>query len=152
MLTWTRSASYRITSYGLPEEKSMPTAKRRLAKAMTIVARVIVLGAAAFWFLAGFLYLIFSPLHVSDVLFAVYLVIALASCIVSWWRQWLAGILLVSVSFALGSGLGFSNPWRMSYLFISLPQYLPFFVAGILFLLSWQILKSANSPVVPPSE
>lgn len=130
----------------------MLTIMQRRAKGMTVAARIMAFGAAAFWFLAGFLYLIFSPLHVSDVLFAVCLVIALVSCIVSWWRQWLAGILLVSVSFALGSGLGFSNPWRMSYLFISLPQYLPFFVAGILFLLSWQILKSANPPVVPPSE
>jgi hypothetical protein len=119
---------------------------------MTVAARIMAFGAAGFWFLAGFLYLIFSPLHASDVLFAVCLVIALVSCIVSWWRQWLAGILLVSVSFALGSGLGFSNPWRMSYLVTSSPQYLPFFVAGILFLLSWQILKSANPPVVPPSE
>ena len=130
----------------------MPTVMQRLAKGMTVAARIMAFGAAAFWFLAGFLYLIFSPLHVSDVLFAVCLVIALASCIVSWWRQWLAGILLVSISFALGSGLGFSNPWRMSYLVTSSPQYLPFFVAGILFLLSWQILKSANPPVVPPSE
>ena len=118
---------------------------QRLAKGMTVVAWIMAFGAAAFWFLAGFLNLIFSPLHVSDVLFAVCLVIALASCIVSWWRQWLAGILLVLVSFALGSGLGFSNPWRMSYLVTSSPQYLPFFVAGILFLLSWRILKKGKS-------
>ena len=123
----------------------MPTVMQRLAKGMTVVAWIMAFGAAAFWFLAGFLNLIFSPLHVSDVLFAVCLVIALASCIVSWWRQWLAGILLVLVSFALGSGLGFSNPWRMSYLVTSSPQYLPFFVAGILFLLSWRILKKGKS-------
>ena len=67
----------------------MLTIMQRRAKGMTVAARIMAFGAAAFWFLAGFLYLTFSPLHVSDVVFAVCLVIALASCIVSWWRQWL---------------------------------------------------------------
>ena len=127
----------------------MPTAKRRLAKAMTIVARVIVLGAAAFWFLAGFLYLIFSPLRVSDVVFTTYLIIVLAGCIVSWWRQWLAGIILILASFTLGSGLGLSSP-GIAFVIWSV-QGLPFFIGGMLFLLSWRISKKTNPPSVLPT-
>jgi len=119
----------------------------RLATGMTWAARVIVLGATVFLLLAWLLQMVFRvALWASDILYLVYLGGALAGCIVSWWREWLAGILLVLVSFALGSYLGLSSPWGIAALVAWSPQFgSPFFVAGVLFLLSWWLLRKTDS-------
>jgi len=96
---------------------------------------VIGLGATVFYFLASSIQLVFRAFLASDILFLVSFAIALAGCIVSWWRQWLAGTLLVLASLVLASGLGLSGQWRVSDMDWS-RLGLPLLVAGVLFLLS----------------
>jgi hypothetical protein len=129
------------------------TGQQRLAKGITWAARIIGLGATAFLLLAWLLQMVWrAALWASDILYLVYLGIALAACIVSWWRQWLAGILLLLVSFALGSYLGLSSPWGIAVLVAWSPEFgLPFFVAGLLFLLSWWLTRQTGSSAPPPS-
>lgn len=125
----------------------------RLAKRMRWAARVIALGAMAFLLLAWLLQMVFrAALWASDILYLVYLGIALAGCIVSWWRQWLAGTLLVLVSFVLGSSLGLLSPWGIASLIAWTWQLgLPFLVAGVLFLLSWWLSRKTSSSAPPPA-
>ncbi len=118
--------------------------RQNVAKGMTWAARVIVLGATAFLLLAWLLQMVFrAALWASDILYLVYLGIALAGCIVSWWRQWLAGTLLVLASFALSS-LG-----SRYYGFRGLVSGFPYLVAGVLFLLSWWLSRKTGSSVAP---
>ena len=114
------------------------TNRQRLAKGMRWTARLIALGIMAFFFLALCISLMFRDLGGSDILSLVSLGLALVGWIVSWWREWLAGILLVLASFALSnsSGLGVA---------------LPYLVAGVLFLLSWRLSRKAGSSVAPPT-
>ena len=132
----------------------LATNKNRLAKGMKWAARVIVLGAVGFLLLAWLLQMMWrTKIWPSDILYLVYLGIALAGCIVSWWRQWLAGMFLVLVSFALGSYLGLSSPWGVAVLAVWSPgSGLPFFVTGVLFLLSWWLTKKTNSLLTPSSQ
>lgn len=122
------------------------TSQQNLANGMTWAARVIGLGATAFLLLAWLLQMVWrASFWASDILYLIYLGIALAGCIVSWWRQWLAGTLLVLVSFVLGSSLGLLSPWGIATLVAWSPQLgLPFFVAGVLFLLSWWLTRKAS--------
>ena len=129
------------------------TIKNRIAKWMTRIARVIVLGAIIFLLIAWLLQMVWRPkIWESDILYLVYLGIALIGCIASWWRQWLAGILLVLVSFVFGSYLGLSSPWGLAVLVTWSPEFgLPFFVAGMLFLSSWWFSKKTSPSALPPS-
>jgi len=106
------------------------TSRQRLAKGMRRAARVIGLGVTVFLFFALCISLIFRELGVGDVLVIVSLGIALAGCIVSWWREWLAGILLILTTFALVTGLALHWTWFWWWL------GLLFLVAGVLFLIS----------------
>jgi len=99
---------------------------------------MIGLGVTAFLFLALCINLIFRELGVGDILVLVSLGIALVGCIVSWWREWLAGILLVLTSFALSSGLAL--PWTWFWWWLGLL----FLIAGVLFLLSWWLTRKAS--------
>ena len=129
--------------------------KNHFAKWMKWTARAIVLGAIAFLLLAWLLQMVWRPkIWGSDIL---YLVIALIGCIASWCRQWLAGVILVVASFAFGSYLGLSSPWGTAALIACSPEFgLPFFVAGVLFILSWWLSRkvspstSSPSPTPPP--
>ena len=129
------------------------TIKNRIAKWMTRIARVIVLGAIIFLLIAWLLQMVWRPkIWESDILYLVYLGIALIGCIASWWRQWLAGVLLVVVSFAFGSYLGLSSPWGTAVLVAWSPQFgLPLFVAGVLFLSSRWLSRKISPSALPPS-
>src|SRR5512136_1372385 len=76
--------------------------RERLAKVMRRVARVIGLGGTLWYFMNLFVAFAFTafanyPYVYSRVgiLLVATAVIALAGCIVSWWREWLAGLLLI---------------------------------------------------------
>lgn len=112
---------------------------------------MIGLGAMAFFFLALCISLMFRDLGGSDILSLASLGIALAGWIVSWWREWLAGILLVLAPLPMGSGLGLNGQWRVSDMDWS-RLGLPLLVAGVLFLLSWWLVRETSpSAPLPPS-
>ncbi len=124
------------------------TNRQRLAKGMRWAARVIGLLTAAF----SLMFLIGDTIvrtamqqggFIEDVLTAMPVVVAVAGCIVSWWRQRLAGTLLVLASFALSS-LG-----SRYYGFRGLVSGFPYLVAGVLFLLSWWLSRKTGSSVAP---
>ncbi|MBI4286087.1 MAG: hypothetical protein HY670_09375 [Chloroflexi bacterium] len=126
----------------------MSAAKRCATKGMTWLARLTGLGTTVFLLLAWLLQMVWRPrIWESDILYLAYLGIALAGCIVSWWRQWLGGILLVMVSLALGSYLGLSSPWGIAVLVAWTPELgIPFFGAGVLFFLSWWLSREVTVP------
>ena len=122
------------------------TKQQRIATGMMWAARVIGCGAVVFLLGVLFLSLMWRALWASDILFLVYLGIALAGCIVSSRRLWLAGTILVLVSFAFGSALGLSSPWGIAVLVAWSPEFgLPFFFSGVLFLLSWWLSRKTSS-------
>ena len=121
------------------------TSKQKLAKRMMWAARVIGLLTAAF----SLMFLIVDTIvrmtmqqggFIEDVLKAMPVVVAVAGCIVSWWRQRLAGTLLVLASFALSS----LNS-RYYNGFLALVSGFPYLVAGVLFLLSWWLTRKNSS-------
>ena len=77
------------------------------------------------------------------VLAGVFSGIALAACILSWWRERAAGIMLVSVAAAMGIFVSiFPAPAIIpDRLMIWLWMGLPLLVAGILFLNSWRLSR-----------
>ena len=104
------------------------TKQQRLAKGLRWAARVIGLLTVAFslMFLIGDTVIKMAMQQdglIEDVLTAMPVIVVVAGCIVSWWRQWLTGTLLVLASFALSS-LG------------SRYYGFPYLVAGLLFLWS----------------
>jgi len=130
----------------------MSATNNNLFTKLTIwVARVIVLGALAYLLFALLINLMWrTVLWASDILYLVYLGIALAGCIASWWRPRLAGIILVLISFLLGSGLGLLSPWGVANVFAWTWQLgLPFLVAGVLFLVSWWFSRNIIPSALP---
>ncbi len=124
------------------------TNRQRLAKRMRLAARVIGLLTAAFslMFLIGDTIIRMAMQQggfIEDVLTAMPVVVAVAGCIMSWWRQRLAGTLLVLASFALSS-LG-----SRYYGFRGLVSGFPYLVAGVLFLLSWWLSRKTSSSALP---
>jgi len=65
--------------------------------------------------------------------------VALAACILSWWRERAAGIMLVSAAAAMGIGIfAIGAPGRLvPWLIVGLPLL----VAGVLFLNSWRLSR-----------
>ena len=120
------------------------TSRQNLAKGMRWVARLIGLGITAFFFLALFISLMWRNIGGSDILALASLGIGLVGWIVSWWREWLAGVLMILACLVLGSGLGLSGQWRVSDMDWS-RLGLPYLVAGVLFLLSWWLSSKTSS-------
>jgi hypothetical protein len=136
------------------------TVQYRLAKGLRIAARVIGLAVTLFGLMMavgegiqsytaeGFKG--FNLEFLQGLLVLLTVVIALAGCIISWWRVRLAGILLIVAPVAWSIAVIF-NPivcgqnWSMSFLIGSLLHYVtfgsPFLLAGVLFLLSWWLSK-----------
>ncbi len=128
----------------------MSATKQCVATGMRWAARLIGLGTMAFFLLAWCLSLMFRGFFASDILFVVSFGFGLAGWIVSWWRELLAGILLILACLVMGSGLGLSGQWRVSNMDWS-RLGLPFLVAGVLFLLSWWLSRKTNPSALPPS-
>ena len=127
--------------------KTRPAIKQRpLVKAMRWAARVIGLIGTMLCLFAWFATKMFSEAAFSTSANLNFLVatvvISLASWIVSWWRERLAGALLVLISFGLAI-------WNWENLAILIP---PFLVAGVLFLLSWWLTRKAITTSPPPSQ
>ena len=75
------------------------------------------------------------------VLAGVFSGIGLAACILSWWRERAAGIMLVSVAIASGILVGVLAVEIQTPLRVWLWMGLPLLVAGILFLNSWRLSR-----------
>jgi len=79
---------------------------------------------------------------VGGVLLGVFSAIGLAACILSWWRERAAGIMLVSAAAAMGIFVSiFRAPAIIpgQLMIFWLWMGLPYLVAGILFLNSWRL-------------
>jgi hypothetical protein len=126
------------------------TGRQRLAQGMRIAARVIGLAVALFGLMMaigegiqslqteGFKG--FNLEFLQGTLIILSLVIALAGCIISWWRERLAGILLILTFIGLAITGAINRPPNAGGLIFGSP----FLVAGVLFLLSrWFSRKTA---------
>ncbi len=135
--------------------------KYRLAKRMRLAARIIGLGVvgfgAFFWIGEGIITIRtegWKAVDIAGVLICVIGAVALAGCILSWWRERAAGIMLVSSAVAMGVVLGVNmvlgcaamgihiGVSEVGGLMLAWSRYgLLFLVAGVLFLNSWWISR-----------
>ena len=120
----------------------MENSKYKIAIWMRITGRVISLLVAGFFlaFLVGgaideALSEEVEAIEVAGIILAILVVVALAGSILSWWRERLAGILLVLVSIGLGIHIGI-YAGRNYFLAWSMVG-LPYLVAGGLLLYAW---------------
>lgn len=67
-------------------------------------------------------------------------VFALAGCILSWWQDLIAGIMLVATS--AGLGIHITICAERNHFLVWLIVGLPYFVAGALLLYAWRLSKS----------
>ena len=121
--------------------------QHRLAKRMRWAGRVIGLGAAGFFLIALIVTATFDVLaegweaimDVEGILLGVLVAIALAGGIVSWWRERLAGILLVLI--AIGFGTYSGEIAGRNHIIVGLMIGLPYLIAGVLLLYSWRLSR-----------
>ncbi|MFH1662348.1 MAG: hypothetical protein ABH934_00245 [Chloroflexota bacterium] len=128
----------------------MPDSKQyRLARRARLTGRVIGLVAAGF----SLVFLVAEVIGgamaedsagdvIAGVLLAILVAIALAGCILSWWRERLAAILLVLVAIGLGIHIGV-YAGRNHFLAWSMVG-LPYLAAGGLLLYAWWLEKKAT--------
>ena len=129
----------------------LESGKYRLAKRMRLAARMIGFGIIGFGgtmligetigeiLQEGWTVITEATLTDPGVLLGIIGVVALAGYILSWWRERLAGILLVSTAAALGAHIGvFAG---RNQILVWLVLGLPFLVAGVLFLYSWRLSR-----------
>ena len=117
--------------------------QERRVKRMRWTARIIALGVAGFIIimLVGEGFFKDVPFWTEGMLVVVIFGVALAGGILSWWRERLAGILLILVSIGWGIYLGLYG--ERAQLQAWLIMGLPFLVAGLLFLNSWRLSRKA---------
>lgn len=124
--------------------------QHRLAKRLRWAGRVIGLVAAGFLLaifigeaiaeaLAGGLEPINQADMVAGILIGVLGAIALAGCILSWWRERLAAILLVLTAAGFGIHIGIYA--GRNHFLAWLMMGLPYLVAGVLLLASWRLSR-----------
>ena len=129
----------------------MESGKYRLAKRMRLTARIIGLVAVGFggtmligeavgeFLQRGWAVITEATLTDPGVLLGMIGAMALAGCILSWWRERVAGILLVATAAALGAHIGvFAG---RNHMLVWLMLGLPYLVAGVLLLNSWRLLR-----------
>jgi hypothetical protein len=132
--------------------------KQGLAKGMRWAARIVGLVITAFLLMMVIGETITSiqaegfKFDVESLFVVVPAVIALAACIVSWWRERLGGSLLILVSIAFGVLPSIGAGWSLlralqGWLMLGLP----FLIAGILFLISSWLSRKSDSSAPPPS-
>jgi hypothetical protein len=121
----------------------------RLAKSMRWIARAVVLAAAGFFltFLIGEalgagLDLSSESITTEGLLLIVLVGIAVVGCALSWWRERLAGVVLVLVSIGFGVHIGVYA--RSNYLIVWLIAGLPYLIAGGLFFISRWLGRKAS--------
>ena len=122
----------------------------RLAKRMRWAARIIGLLAVGFCLLmligsavAEVLTGTWETTSQTDIiqgsLIGVLGAIGLAGCIVSWWRERLASILLVLT--AIGFGIHIGLVAGRNHFLVWLMMGFPYLIASVLFFISWQLSK-----------
>jgi hypothetical protein len=79
------------------------------------------------------------PFDVEGVTLGIITIVALAGCIISWWRERLAGILLVLVSIELAVHIGICAGRNHVLAWTTLG--LPYLIAGALFISSWWLSR-----------
>jgi len=80
-----------------------------------------------------------EPFTIEGILLVVLAGIALAGAIVSWWRERLAGILLVLAAVGLGIHIGIVA--GRNHFLVWLMVGLPYLVAGALLFTSWRLSR-----------
>ncbi len=134
------------------------TNRRRLAKGMRWAARIIGLGETALllfqWFFAQIFTEAQDRVAIAN-LSSVAAVIAVVGCFTSWWRSWLAGVLLI-ISWFTYSGwfiykIAMGPLVTRSYFLGYLVFGSPLLDAGVLFLLSWWLSRKPSPSAPPPS-
>ena len=120
----------------------------RLAEGMTWAGRVIGLGTVGFfltlhigWASVEFLAKGWEVITIEFILISVIGAIALAGCIVSWGLERVAGVLLIVSAVLGGTGIPPLQPLIPGNVRVWLIIYLPFLVAGVLFLNSWRLSR-----------
>ena len=127
----------------------MLTRNQRLVRRMTLAARII--GLVAVIFLA--IMVIGSaageiiddePAHfdVEGVTLGIITLIALVGCIISWWRERLAGTLLVLVAIGLAIHIGISAGRNHALAWTVMG--LPYLAAGVLLVVSWRLSRNTS--------
>ena len=124
----------------------MDSRQYRLAKRMRWAGRVIGVLAAGFFLtmLIGSMTAVVlgedtEPITPAGILLGILGLIALAGCIVAWWRERLAGILLVVTALGLGIHIGvFAG---RNHLLVWSIIGLPYLVAAGLLFNSWWLLR-----------
>ena len=120
-----------------------------LAKRMRWTGRVIGLFTAGF-FLAFLIGEAISEVLAEDweatigvegILLGILVAIALAGCIISWWRQRLGGILLILASIGLGIHIGIIA--QRNHFLVWLIMGFPYLIAGGLLLYAWWLERKA---------
>jgi len=113
---------------------------------MRLAARIIGLLAAGGFLMALIAIAIAEALaggseviEIAGILLLILTAIALAGPIVSWWRERLAGILLILAAIGFGIHIG-AYAGRNHFLAWSVVG-LPYLIAGVLFLISWRLLR-----------
>ncbi len=132
------------------------TIRQRLAKGLRWTARVIGLGGTVSYLFWWFAYSQFGYLWIrsgtASIFLAATVIIALAGCITSWWRGWLASVLLIIswltslgvVIYAItGQYVDGGGVW------LSLAS--PLLIAGVLLLSSWWLSRKTSPSALLPS-
>ncbi|MBA7481246.1 hypothetical protein ES707_16716 [subsurface metagenome] len=115
--------------------KRMRWAARIICLIVTVVGATMLIGEAISEFLAqGFI-----TTSVEGGLLVMIGLVALAGCVMSWWRDLLASILLVATSVGLGVHIGICAG-RNHFLAWSILG-LPYLVAGVLLINAWRLSK-----------
>jgi hypothetical protein len=83
-----------------------------------------------------------APFDAEGVTLGIITLFALAGCIISWWRERLAGTLLVLAAIGLAIHIGIYA--GRNHVLAWTVMGLPFLIAGVLFFDSWRI--SRNTP------
>jgi len=121
--------------------------QHRLAKRIRLAARIIGLLAVGFTLVGPLVGGVFEAIagdweviiEIEGILLIVLGVIGLTGCIVSWWGERLAGILLILTAVGLGIHIGFYA--GRNHVFAWLMMGFPYLVAGVLFLSSWRLSR-----------
>ena len=123
--------------------------RHMLAKLMRWVGRIIGLAAAGFFltFLVGeaigeAISEDGGTLNTAGVLLASLSALALVSCILSWWRERLAGIMLVLIAIALGIQIGVLA--GQNHFLVWLTIGFPYLLAGGLLLSAWWLERRSH--------
>jgi hypothetical protein len=116
----------------------MRWAARVIGLAATIFLATMLLGAA----IAEVLDRGLEAITIEGTLLGVLGVMALAGCVLSWWRERLAGILLVAA--AVGFGIHIGVYAGRNHILVWLIMGLPYLVAGGLLFNSWWLAREAS--------